>query len=128
MPASTSPWRLSDGSQAPPHTRLEAAKAAHDAAEREIAQLEAKRNDALLADRDDEAASLADQIETLRRLIRGHQDKIALLQAEAQRVEGERAAKQKLELIERIEKKFMAREAVGAEPRQLPQRTRCCAS
>jgi hypothetical protein len=62
-----------------------------------------------------EAASLADQAEALRRLIRGHQDKIALLQAEAQRVEGERAAKQKLELIERIEKKFMAREAVGAE-------------
>ena len=51
-----------------------------------------------------EAASLADQAEALRRLIRGHQDKIALLQAEAQRVEGERAAKQKPELIERIEK------------------------
>jgi hypothetical protein len=95
--------------------RLAAACAELDATNRQIAELAEKRNAALLADDDRTAAKLVNQIDDLRSLLRGHKDKIHLLEQETERERIERQAKEKAALIGRIEKKFSERDAAGAE-------------
>ena len=63
--------------------RLNGTPAEFDATQKQLAELEGKRNGALLVHDDRAAAKLATQIDDLRALARGHQDKIALLEAEA---------------------------------------------
>lgn len=65
--------------------RLDAARAAIEVATKQIADIEAQRNGALLADNDDLAVKLLAKLETLRAVARGHADKIGLLQGEVQR-------------------------------------------
>jgi hypothetical protein len=54
-------------------------------------------------------------MDDMRRLERGHEDKIRLLEIEADREANERRVKEKLGLIERVEKKLSERDAVAAE-------------
>jgi hypothetical protein len=95
--------------------RLDVARADHTAASGKLNELEAARHTALLADQDGEAANLAVEIEQYRRFLRGFQDKIKLLQEEVQKEEQARRAKEREELIARIEKKFADRDAASAE-------------
>jgi hypothetical protein len=95
--------------------RLRAAKAAHAEVTEQIRKLGQDRATALMADDDAKAARIAGEIEQLRRLEAGHRDKVSLLQAEAKKAEAARLAKEKQGLIERIEARFLEREAIGAE-------------
>jgi hypothetical protein len=95
--------------------RLDVARAELAATSKQIAELEAARNSALLADDDRTAVKLAGQADDLRRLARGYEDKIGLLEAEAEREANERRVKEKLGLIERIERKLAERDAAAAE-------------
>jgi hypothetical protein len=95
--------------------RFDAARGELEAANRQLAELEAARNRALLADDDKVAAKLAGQIDDLHRLIRGHRDKIDLLEAEAERETNERRAKERAGLIERVEHKLGERAQAVAE-------------
>jgi hypothetical protein len=95
--------------------RLHAARAAHVAVTGQIRKVGAARADALLQDNDKEAARLDGELEQLRRLERGHRDKIGLLEAEAKKAEAARHAKEKQGLRERVEARFLEREAIGAE-------------
>jgi hypothetical protein len=95
--------------------RLSAARAELDAINRQRAELAGKRNAALLADDDRIAVKLASQIDDLRSLARGHEDKIKLLEDEAARELAERQVKEKAALIGRIEKKLAERDRAGAE-------------
>jgi hypothetical protein len=85
-------------------TRLEQAKAAHAEAKLKIGELEAARNDALLADRDDDAARLDAELETLQRLLRGYRDKIGLLEFEAEREEAADRVRHHEAHIQQVEK------------------------
>jgi len=84
--------------------RLEQAKAVHVEAFLKIGKLEAARNDALLADRDDEAAQLDGELEAARRMVRVHRDKIVLLEAEAQREATADQVRRHAEHIRQVEK------------------------
>jgi hypothetical protein len=95
--------------------RLKAAKAAHAETTEQIRKIGVARADELLQDNDKEAARLDGELEQLRRLERGHRDKIGLLEAEAKKAEAARHAKEKQSLIERVEARFLEREAIGAE-------------
>jgi hypothetical protein len=99
----------------PAAVRLEQARADHADANRTIGDLEAKRHAALLADDDATAAKLDAELDQLRRLARGHRDKIALLEAEAANEENARRLKEKEGLIRRIEAKLAERDRIGAE-------------
>src|SRR5262249_47340051 len=96
-------------------SRLEQARADHAEAERTIGQLEAERADALLADRDADAARLDAELETARRIVWVHRDKIALLQAEAQREEAEARVRRHQEHIAQVERLLGEREQTAAE-------------
>jgi hypothetical protein len=98
-----------------PANRLEQTRRDQAEANNKIGELEAARNLALLDDKDAEAARLDAELETLRRLARGYCDKIALLEAEAERQEAERRVREHASLIGRIEKKLAERDAAGAE-------------
>ena len=87
-------------------TRLADARTALSDTSRQIGELEAQRNAALLADDDPTAAKLYAELETLRGLARGHADKVALLEAEAAREEVEAVAKRRADLVVRFEKKL----------------------
>jgi hypothetical protein len=87
-------------------TRLADARAALADTSRQIGELEAKRNAALLADDDPTAAKLYVDLETLRALARGHADKVTLLEAEAAREEADAVVKRRADLIVRFEKKL----------------------
>jgi hypothetical protein len=87
-------------------TRLDAAREAHVATIEEIADLEARRNAALIADDDATAAKLFADLEALRAVVHGHTDKIALLEAEAQRERAEAIVRGHQALIGRFEKKL----------------------
>jgi hypothetical protein len=100
-------------------TRLEAARTALADTSRQIADLEAQRNAALLADDDPTAAKLYAELETLRGLARGHADKVALLEAEAAREEAEAVVKRRADLIVRFEKKLAQADAEAAELQEL---------
>jgi hypothetical protein len=95
--------------------RLEVARAELAATNRQIAEIEAERNKALLADDDRTAVKLAGQADELRRLAHGHEDKIKLLEVEAEREANERRVREKEGLILRIEKKLAERDAAAAE-------------
>src|SRR5260370_32154324 len=95
--------------------RLEAARAELDAINRQRAELAGKRKAALLADDDRTDVKLASQIDALRSVARGHEDKIKLLEDEAARELAERQVKEKAALIGRIEKKLAERDRAGAE-------------
>jgi hypothetical protein len=95
--------------------RLSAARAELDAINRQRAELAGKRNAALLADDDRIAVKLASQIDDLRSLARGHEDKIKLLENEAARELAERQVKEQAALIGRIEKKIAERDRAGAD-------------
>jgi hypothetical protein len=84
--------------------RLEQARRDHAEADRKIGELEAVRADALLADKDDEAARLDAELETLRRMARGYGDKIALLVAEAEHEEAEARIRRHEVHIRQVEK------------------------
>jgi hypothetical protein len=95
--------------------RLALTQAELEATNRQLAELEGKRNAALLKDDDQTAAKLLGEIERLQRLARGHRDKIKLLTAEAEREAVERRVKEKSALISRIERKLAERDQAGAE-------------
>lgn len=84
--------------------RLAAARAAHTAATEEIAEVEAARKRALLADDDAKAAKLLGEIETKRAIAQGHADKVALLEAEAKRERAEAIVRGHQALIGRFAK------------------------
>lgn len=70
--------------------RLKAARVAQVETNKQIAKLEAERRDALLADDDNRAATLDDELAALRSLAQRHLDKIALLGPAIEREEQER--------------------------------------
>jgi len=96
-------------------SRLEAAQAALDEANHQLANLETKRNALLLKDDDAAAAKLANEIKQQRELADGYADKIKLLQAEAEREANARRTREQEALIGRVEKKFAERDRIGAE-------------
>jgi hypothetical protein len=100
-------------------TRLEAVRTALADTSRQIGELEARRNAALLADDDPTAARLHAELETLRGLARGHADKVALLEAEAQREEADAVVKRRADLIVRFEKKLAQADAEAVELQEL---------
>jgi hypothetical protein len=100
-------------------SRLEAARAAHADANRQIGVLEAQRNAALLADDDPTAAKLYAELETLRLSARGYADKVALLEAEAVREEADAVIKRRADLVVRFEKKLAQADAEAVELQEL---------
>jgi hypothetical protein len=94
---------------------LDRARAAHVETTNKIGRLEAERNDALLRDDDKTAVRLDAEVEELCRLSRAQRDKIGLLDAKAERQAAEARVKEKIGLIERIEKKLGERDAAAAE-------------
>jgi hypothetical protein len=102
--------------------RLSAARGEFDATNRQRMELEAKRNAALIADDDRTATKLAGQLDELRLLARGHEDKIKLLEAAAEEEANARRVKEKAALIGRIEARLAERNKVAAElAEMLPQ-------
>jgi hypothetical protein len=92
-------------------SRLDAAREALDAATKQITEIEASRNAALLKDDDATAARLLSELETLRAVARGHTDKIALLQAEAKRERAEAIVREHQALIGRFAKTLAGSDA-----------------
>ena len=88
--------------------RPEAAQAAIGEANRKLAELVQRRNEALLRDRDSDAAALALEIQEAQRLVQGHSDKIPLLKQAAADEERERKVREREGLIKRIEAKHAA--------------------
>ena len=86
--------------------RLDDVRAALATATKQITDLETQRNAALLKDDDELAVKLFGELETLRAVARGHTDKIALLEAEAQRENAARIVREHQSLIGRFEKKL----------------------
>jgi hypothetical protein len=70
--------------------RLAAAEAAIQEGNARLAELSQRRNEALLRDRDNEAAALALEIQESQRLVQGHSDKVVLLRAEVEREANEK--------------------------------------
>jgi hypothetical protein len=105
--------------------RLADAEAALEAANGQLAELAGKRDAALLKDDDHAASALLVEIEQQRRIVVGHQDKIRLLKAEAEREANERRVREKAALIGRIEKKLTERNRIAGELQDLlPQANR----
>jgi hypothetical protein len=100
-------------------TRLADARAALADTSRQIGELKAQRNAALLADDDPTAAKLYAELETLRGLARGHADKVALLEAEAAREEADAVIKRRADLTVRFEKKLAQADAEAVELKDL---------
>jgi hypothetical protein len=69
-----------------------------------LAELNERRNAALLADNDGEAAKLAIEIAEMERLALGYRDKVKLLREEVQREEQARREKERAARIEQMEK------------------------
>jgi hypothetical protein len=95
--------------------RLEQARADHAAASSRLSELESARATALLADDDSKAAHLDAEIEQQRRLARGFGDKIRLLQEAAAEEERARKVKEKSDLIGRVEKLLVKRDAAAGK-------------
>ena len=98
--------------------RLELAREAHATATKQISELEARRNAALLKDDDDTAAKLLTEIEALRVAARGHADKAALLEAEAEAERREAILRNHAALVDRFRKTLEASELPSAEGRR----------
>jgi hypothetical protein len=95
--------------------RLKAAQAALEEVNRKLAELNEKRNAALLAD--DNAAAIDFGIETanLKLSARAYEDKIRLLQQAAAEQERSRREREREGVIKRIEDKLEQRNQAGAE-------------
>jgi hypothetical protein len=96
-------------------TRLADARAALSNTSRQIGELEAQRNAALLADDDPTAAKLYAELETLRGLARGHADKVALLEQEAAREEADAVLQRRKAHVARFTKKLSDADQVADE-------------
>jgi hypothetical protein len=96
-------------------TRLEAAHAALRETNKKIAALDAAKVDALLADRDNQAAACEAKAGELRRLASVQNEKIRLLHAEAEKAANEYRNRERLAEIERNERTLAERDQVGAE-------------
>ena len=90
--------------------RLEQARADLAEADERIREVEGKRREALLRDNDTEAAKLDTELEQLRRLARGHGDKIGLLEAAAADEENAARVREHESLISRVERKLSERQ------------------
>ena len=99
--------------------RIEAERAALATTTTQIAEIEARRNLALIADADDKAAKLFGELETLRARSRGHSDKIALLEAEAKRERAEAILRGHKALIGRFAKALDGSDADLTEAAEL---------
>jgi predicted nucleic-acid-binding protein len=95
--------------------RLDAARIEHESTLHQIAEAEAARNSALLADDDKLAARVAAQIDGLRQAARGRADKITLLESALADEENARRVREKSALINRVEAKLAERDAIAAE-------------
>jgi hypothetical protein len=96
-------------------SRLDAAHDALGETNKKIAALDAAKVDALLADRDDQAAQCEAKAQELKRLASVQNEKIRLLQAEAERQAAEYRARERLAKIERNEATLTERAALAAE-------------
>jgi ABC transporter substrate binding protein len=96
-------------------TRLEVAHAALGETNKKIAALDVAKVDALLADRDDQAAACEAKAQELKRLASVQNEKIRLLQAEAEKAATEYREKERLAEIVRNEATLAERDKVGAE-------------
>ena len=74
--------------------RLEATREAIDVATKQITEVEAQRNAALLKDDDSLAGKLFGELESLRSIVQGHSDKVKLLEGEADRERAERIVRE----------------------------------
>ena len=99
--------------------RLDAAREALATAAKEITDLEAQRNAALLKDDDGLAVKLLGQLETLRAVARGHTDKVKLLEGEAERERAERIVREHAGLVGRFEKTLADSDAALTEAADL---------
>src|SRR5262245_25553269 len=95
--------------------RLELARKDLAEAEAKIADLEARRRAALLADRDDDAIKLAAEIEQQRRVAGGHAEKGKLLLEEAEREAGERRLREHAALLGRFTRKLSDADEIAVE-------------
>src|SRR5262249_50675851 len=98
-----------------PATRLEAAHSSLRDIDRKLAQVDAAKVSALLADDDEAAAGLEAKAEELRRLQTVGREKIRLLEGERDRAENERREKEKETKVARLEATLAGRDAAGAE-------------
>jgi hypothetical protein len=90
--------------------RIDAAQAALEQTNRELAELTEKRNAALLRDDNAAAIELGVQIANLKLAARAHEDKIGLLREEVAREEQARREKEREAQIGRIEAKLVQRD------------------
>jgi hypothetical protein len=97
-----------------PESALARARQALVATDAELLRLAEARDAALVADADDEAIQLYDQIETLQRLRRVQEDKLRLQTAAAERAAAEQRAAAKAETIAAIEGLLSQRDEAGA--------------
>ena len=100
-------------------TRLDLAREALDTANKQDAELVARRNAALLKDDDDTAAKLLLELEALRAVARGHADKIKLLEGEAENERREAILRNHQALIARFKKTLEDSDADLAEAANL---------
>ena len=107
------------GGKPSPANRLVAAQKQLAEATVKIGALEAKRNYALLKDRDTEAVAIDAELEQQRALVRAYRDKVQLLEVAAANAETDRRVRERLGLIERIEKRLAERDAAGADLQDL---------
>jgi hypothetical protein len=97
-------------------TKLERARATLAEIQQKITELVGKRRARLVAG--DPAGAIAkfdDELAALRHAVQTETDRIALLEEEARRAEGEAVARRRAGLISRFEKKLQAADAVAAE-------------
>jgi hypothetical protein len=98
-----------------PTKRLEREQGALEEANARLAELNARRNAALLGDDNAAAIELGIEIANLNLATRAHADKIQLLREAAAREEQARREKEREGLVERIEKKLAERDSAGKE-------------
>ena len=102
-----------------PANRLAAAHASLRDTEKKLAEVDAAKVTALLADDDEAAAQLEAKAEELRRLQTVGREKIRLLEVERDRAENERRDKEKETKIARLEATLADRDKAGAELQEL---------
>ena len=96
-------------------TRLDAAHAALRETNKKLAAIDAAKVDALLADRDEQAAECEAKAQDLRRLASVQNEKIRLLQAEAEKAANAYRERERLAEIVRNETTLAERDKLGAE-------------
>jgi hypothetical protein len=94
---------------------LDRAKAALAETQARLAALATKRNAELLRGTDASVALVDGEIEVVQRLLRTHTDRVKLLEVEAEQAAVAKRAKEKSDLIGRIETKLAERDKIAAE-------------